>query len=293
MPSLSDVKKRISSVTNTKKTTAAMKMVSAAKIRRFQERYKKSKSYRSSFDDTLDVAMRKSEAFKEELSYILNFSKKEPKKPLYVVMASDRGLCGGLNTNVLKEFDKCFKNKKDKDETTQVVLWGTKSFSLVKNKKENLDVIEKRDSIDSLGLKPFKSLAELVFRGLRERRWDSCFIIYTCFNNMVSQVPVVKQIAPISITQTNQEDFEQQEALIKPLTCGFYESILKQTVINSLYEAHLSSSCSEHASRMTAMENATKNAGEMIDRLTLDYNKQRQANITRELIEITSGAEAL
>lgn len=290
MPSIKDLKKRISTVKNTQQTTRAMKMVSAAKLRRAQEAVLSQRPYAK----RLDQMMRKIAALQGEVSSPLlrREGASAERKVLLVLVTSDRGLCGGFNSNAIKAANRWMKA--NQTEYSQITLGfvGRKGFDFFKTKKISLGP----NFAHAAGKVTFQKATELA-KALQELylsgQFDEIKIVYSEFKNAVSQRLMVEDFLPLLPPQVEGVAVEElKEVLVKPSSKELLDALLTKQFAVQAFRVLLESQASEHGARMSAMENATKNAGEMLRKLTLNYNKQRQAGITKELLEIISGSES-
>jgi len=284
MMSLKDTKRRINGVKNTQKITRAMKLVSSAKFARASHAFSMSQPYRKGFEAMLSHLL-----LREELAHPL-LEKREEKKTLCIVLTTDRGFCGGLNSNLLKRVT-AFLQEKSPIEV-DVMLWGRKAKAV--EKQHSVHVVEKIEKM--LDAPSYGFAAEVVDKiaGLFESGvYDGVFVLYSAFRNAVLQEPCILRLLPFSPTPPVEAKPSKTGLLTEPLSAELVPVLLKKYIAVQLYQVLLESAVSEHAARMSAMDNATNNAEDVIRKLTLDYNRARQAAITKELIEITSGAEAL
>ena len=291
MPSLDDLRKRIASVKSTQKITKAMKMVAAAKLRKAQEMAEKGRP----FSDKMDLII-------QNLSMAISDPANAPKllvgtgqdqKYLCVVMTADRGLCGGFNTNIVKlaknHFNKILKDSKE----LKIITVGTKGLDQLKREfgKYIIKKINFKDK-KSLSFNEAEIIGVEIVRLFNSKDFDKCLIFYNKFKNVMTQVPQAQQIVPAKRdnkkveNQISSYEFEPEEDEI-------LEDLLPKNISTQIYKGFLENSASEQGSRMTAMDNATRNAGDLVEKLTINYNRSRQASITKELIEIISGAESL
>ncbi len=291
MPSLDDLRKRIASVKSTQKITKAMKMVAAAKLRKAQEMAEKGRP----FSDKMDLII-------QNLSMAISDPANAPKllvgtgqdqKYLCVVMTADRGLCGGFNTNIVKlaknHFNKILKDSKE----LKIITVGTKGLDQLKREfgKYIIKKINFKDK-KSLSFNEAEIIGVEIVRLFNSKDFDKCLIFYNKFKNVMTQVPQAQQIVPAKRdnkkveNQISSYEFEPEEDEI-------LEDLLPKNISTQIYKGFLENSASEQGSRMTAMDNATRNAGDLVEKLTINYNRSRQAAITKELIEIISGAESL
>jgi F-type H+-transporting ATPase subunit gamma len=282
MKSTRDIKRKINSIKSTQKITKAMKMVAAAKLRRAQEAFNASKPYANNIKK---IAMHLCSAIEDDLHPFLTSEKIG--KTLVVLVASDRGLCGAFNSNVVKSFSNFSKEKYKKE--IDVLTIGKSGFDSVKNR----GFIVPYKLINFGGKITYsdaKSIGEFVRKGFIDNSYSEVYIIYNEFRNVAYQVPVIFKLLPMDISE-GEEVFINY--IYEPSPEQLLDELLKRYVDFTIYNKLLESTVGEHGSRMAAMENATKNAGEMIDRYVLYYNKARQAAITMELLDIVNCSEAL
>ena len=291
MPSLKDLKNRIGSVKSTQKITSAMKMVAAAKLRKAQEQAIASRPYCSSMEKIVSSLASKLIDNAPELLK----GKKDIKKQLLVVFSADRGLCGGFNGSISRAVKLEVKKSKDLGIETKLLFVGRKSAdTLKKDFQQHIIEIVTGNSTNpnySDALSISSKIVDLYQKG----EFGSCKIIFNKFVSAITQEVTLKSLIPI---ETNNEDASNNNQVssvyeYEPSEEVILEELLNKNIATQLFSAQMESTASELAARMTAMDNATRNAGDLIDRLTLQYNRTRQAFITKELIEIISGAEAL
>ena len=291
MPSLKDLKNRIGSVKSTQKITSAMKMVAAAKLRKAQEQAIASRPYCSSMEKIVSSLANKLIDNAPELLK----GKKEIKKQLLVVFSADRGLCGGFNGSISRAVKLEVKKSKDLGIETKLLFVGRKSAdTLKKDFQEHIVEIVTGNSTNPI-YSDALSISSKIVNLFQSDEFGSCKIIFKKFISAITQEVTLKSLIPI---QTNNEDESNKNQVnsvyeYEPSEEVILEELLNKNIATQLFSAQMESTASELAARMTAMDNATRNAGDLIDRLTLQYNRTRQAFITKELIEIISGAEAL
>ena len=290
MPSLKDLKNRIGSVKSTQKITSAMKMVAAAKLRKAQEQALASRPYTSLMDNIVSKIASKASGS----SIDLLTGKPENKTHLLVVFSADRGLCGGFNGSITRIVRSEVKKLKDDGIEVKLLMVGKKSADALNRDFGELFV----EKIDGKSAKPNYSDAEVLAKKIidlfEDGQFGVCKVIYNKFVSAITQEVTFKSLIPVEVKQNEIEqdnsssiyDFEPGEEEI-------LNDLLPRNLATQLFSSQIESTASELAARMTAMDNATRNAGDMIDNLTLQYNRTRQAVITKELIEIISGAEAL
>lgn len=288
MSGLKNTKRRIVSAKNTQKVTRAMKLVSSAKFARAHHAIARAKF----FGDSLDRMLAKLAPFFEKFQETLGLThERKEKKALLIVITSDRGLCGALNSNLLKLCNGFLEEKHQKGVSTELLLWGRKSHVLRKKRVDGIlgatqKVIDKPDYLVC------KKELQVIFEKFKNREWDRVYVAYSKFQNVISQQPKIASLLPFKsvVAEKNQLDWN---ILAEPSDSGFLKEVIETKLVDVLFQILLDCSASDHAARMTAMDSATNNADKVISDLTLEYNRARQAAITKELIEITSGAEAL
>ena len=291
MPSLKDLKNRIGSVKSTQKITSAMKMVAAAKLRKAQEQAIASRPYCSSMEKIVSSLASKLIDNAPELLK----GKKDIKKQLLVVFSADRGLCGGFNGSISRAVKLEVKKSKDLGIETKLLFVGRKSAdTLKKDFQQHIVEIVTGNSTNPI-YSDALSISSKIVDLYQKDEFGSCKIIFNKFVSAITQEVTLKSLIPI---ETNNEDSSNNNQVnsvyeYEPSEEVILEELLNKNIATQLFSAQMESTASELAARMTAMDNATRNAGDLIDRLTLQYNRTRQAFITKELIEIISGAEAL
>ena len=291
MPSLDDLKKRITSVKSTQKITKAMKMVAASKLRRAQENAEKGRPYSDKMNNII-LNLANSVSDKENSPKLLSGSG-EDKVHLCIVMTSDRGLCGGFNTNIIKKAKTYFQKILDAGKTLKIITVGSKGYDQLKRiYKEN--IIEKISFKESKYANYFDAdkVGKIIIDKFEKKEFDVCAIFYNQFKNVITQIPQEQQIIPSKASESEGSSSEDNYEF-EPEEDEILSNLLPKNISTQIFKAMLENSASEQGSRMSAMDNATRNAGEMVDKLTIQYNRSRQAAITKELIEIISGAESL
>lgn len=291
MASLKDIRSRIDSTKNTQQITRAMKMTSAAKLRRAQHNIVNMRPYAHSLLSLIaDIAVT------HRVQHALLSIPQEPKKILLIVVTSDRGLCGAFNTNINKYAERFINENRGKFETMDFIFVGRKASEYFRRRNVNpVDTILNlaRDVSYELAAR----VAARAMEDFRSGNYDEVRVIYNEFKSAISQNVVCETILPIDVasaaTLNKGEGGFPADMIYEPDPADIIEDLIVKHFNVQMYRCMSESVAAEHGARMTAMENATKNAGEMINSLTLTYNKLRQEKITTELIEITSGAEAL
>jgi F-type H+-transporting ATPase subunit gamma len=281
MASLKAIRKRISSVRNTQQITKAMKMVAAAKLRRAQEAVVASRAYSEKLGEV--VAGLASESSLRE--HPLVRERGAQGRVMLLVLTSDRGLCGGFNTNLLRQAERFLATP---DRTTVLGTIGRKAYDFYKRRP--VEIVEQ---VTTGSAKPIELARDVVARAVARfmnEEVDAIYILFSRFRSAISQVPTVERLLPIEAPAATDEP---REYLFEPDRNAVIEDLLPRYVEVKVFQAVLESIASEQGARMTAMESASKNASDMIERLTLEMNRARQATITKELMEIVGGAEAL
>ncbi|MBK9314612.1 MAG: ATP synthase F1 subunit gamma [Acidobacteria bacterium] len=293
MPNLQDLRRRVRAVKNMRQITKAMKMVSAARLRRAQERVTAARPYTNKMMQILGNAARRAPEYTDPL-LSGHHRETETESILLVVVTADKGLCGGFNTNLTKAAQD-FLRKNDHNRV-ELVMIGRKGFDFFRRRaaairREHLNItgsgkVKNEDVIKITG----QLIADFMSE---DKPVDTIYLLYNEFKSALSQRPVVERLLPIGrIDDGATEPAESGDYLYEQPPSEIYGQLLPKLVENQIYHALLESVASELGARMTAMESASKNATEVIDRLTLNMNRVRQAAITREIIEVVSGAEA-
>ena len=290
MASLDDLKKRISSVKSTQKITKAMKMVAAAKLRRAQESAEKGRPYSNKMNNII-LNLSSGISDKENAPKLLAGTGEE-KVYLCVVLTADRGLCGGFNSNIIKKAKSYFKKLSDSGKILKIITVGSKGYDQLKRFYKD-KIIENISFKESKNANYFDAdkVGKIIIQKFEQKEFDVCTIFYNQFKNVITQIPQEQQIIPLKINEEEKSSEENYE--FEPDEDEILGNLLPKNISTQIFKAMLENSASEQGSRMSAMDNATRNAGEMVDKLTIQYNRSRQAAITKELIEIISGAESL
>jgi len=294
MASLDDLKKRISSVKSTQKITKAMKMVAAAKLRRAQENAEKGRPYSNKMHNII-FNLSNGISDKENAPKLLKGSG-EDKIHLCVVLTSDRGLCGGFNSNIIKKAKSYFQKILKEGKNLKIITVGSKGYDQLKRVYGD-KIIEKISFKESKNTNYYdaEKVGKIIIDKFKKKEFDVCTIFYNQFKNVITQIPQEQQIIPLKTSEENKKENSTSENNyeFEPEEDEILNNLLPKNISTQIFKAMLENSASEQGSRMTAMDNATRNAGEMVDKLTIQYNRSRQAAITKELIEIISGAESL
>ena len=296
MPSLKDLRNRISSVKSTKKITSAMKMVAAAKLKRAQDNAEKTRPYAEKMMGVVSSLTNKGNQTNFKFAKQKDVSKKTT---LLLVCSADRGLCGGFNGSIIKFTKKLVDQLKTNGGNTKFIFVGKKAYQALKRLYSDTTIDNISDFANpSIKFEIASSVRDKVLDLYEKNEISECYLIYTKFKSAISQNVEALKLLPVDIEDKNIEsestagqksisyDFEPSEEVL-------LEEIIPRNIAVQIHSGLLENLASEQGSRMTAMDNATRNANDMIDNLTLFYNRSRQALITKELIEIISGAEAV
>jgi F-type H+-transporting ATPase subunit gamma len=286
LPSTRDLQRRIRSVKGTQQITKAMKMVAAAKLRRAQTAITEARPYA----DTLSRVLG-SVAARTEYSHPL-LEHRDGGRTWVVVISSDKGLCGSFNANLLRWFEK--KLRADEYPDVELLTIGRKASEFFASRRWSV-VHEERDTMNQLGPEDGPRIGAMCTKAFVSGQVDEVFLVYNKFVNLIKQEATLQRLLPIEPPETEEipADGPNVDYLYEPDPAGLLETLLPSYVESTVQTALLDSAAAEQAARMTSMDAATKNAGEMIADLTLLFNRTRQAAITKELIEIVSGAQAL
>ena len=293
MPNLKELKNRISSVKSTRKITSAMKMVAASKLRRAQDLAESSRVYADSLSFILS-SLAGNTKNSSDLPEILT-GRENSKISLLIINSSDRGLCGGFNSNLFRNAKNWISEQQEKGKSVKIITVGKKASSFYK--KTDLNVIANFDDLNSNDkqLQVSEEIKNKIMELFENNEIDEVSILFNKFVSVITQEPTYQSLIPLSNEEVDEEVTDTSNAVFEfePDKNELLEYLVPRNFLTQIYRSVLESSASEHAARMTSMDNATRNAGDMIDGLTLTYNRTRQAFITKELIEIISGAEAV
>jgi F-type H+-transporting ATPase subunit gamma len=292
MPSLDDLKKRIKSVKSTQKITKAMKMVAAAKLRKAQESAEKGRPYSQKMQNII-LNLTKSINDPQNAPKLLVGTGLD-KTYLCVVMSADRGLCGGFNANICKLAKTNFKKILSEGKELKIITVGIKGLDQIRREYGKY-VIKKFSFKDKkkITFNEAEIIGNEIIKLFNEKQFDKCILFYNNFKNVITQIPQAQQIIPTKLKTVKETDDNLLSYEFEPEEDEILEDLLPKNISTQVFKAFLENAASEQGSRMTAMDNATRNAGDLVDKLTINYNRSRQASITKELIEIISGAESL
>ena len=292
MASLKELRNRIASVQATQKITRAMQMVAASKLRRAQEAAEAARPYADRMGAVLgNLAASINDA---ETAPKLLAGTGSDKRHLLIVATAERGLCGGFNSSIARLAREDAQKLMAAGKQVQILCVGRKGYDVLKRyfDKELLDPVSYQ-GLKSIGFDQAQEVASRVLADFDADSFDMCTLYYSKFENVISQVPTGLQIIPASFDDSETPDLGGAAYDYEPEENDILDALLPRNIAVQILRALLENAASEQGARMTAMDNATRNAGDMIDKLTIQYNRSRQAVITNELIEIISGAEAL
>jgi F-type H+-transporting ATPase subunit gamma len=287
MANLKSIKKRIVSVKNTRQITKAMKMVSAAKLRRAQENVVAARPYARKLSEVLQRLAQSQDGDGHPL-----LEKRVSEKALVILVTSDRGLCGGFNANISKVAERFIKEHTGEYSEISLLTIGRKGYEFLKNRQ----TIRKNYTgvLSTLNYQTAAMLAQEVIAGYLAGDYDEVFLYYNAFRSVMSQDITLQQLLPIVPPEAvGEEEATAPEYIYEPSKAKLLAELLPKYIEVTMFKAMLESVASEHGARMTAMDSASKNATDMIGKLTLIYNRARQAAITTELMEIISGSESI
>ena len=283
MANLKEIRGRITSISSTMQITSAMKMVSAAKLKKAQDAITMLRPYSEKLQELIQKVSTGSEGSLSEYA-----QKREVKKILYIAISSNRGLAGAFNSSVIKELNANYKRKEDVE--IEVLTIGKKVFDAVRRVRT---VYDNQSSIyDSVSFEAVSKLTSAVMKDFSEGIFDEVYLVYNKFINAATQQVITEQLLPITMPEQAEEDAES-DYIFEPDKQTILETLIPKSIKTQVYKALLDSIASEHGARMTAMHKATDNANALKNELVIFYNKARQAAITNEILEIVSGAEAL
>ena len=291
MPSLKDLKTRINSVKSTQKITSAMKMVAAAKLRRAQDSAEKGRPYADRMQQIVNSLANKADPISAPQLLVGNGN---DNTHLLVVVSADRGLCGGFNGTITRQTRTEVARLRGEGKTVKLLMVGRKSADALRRELGD-SYIDSLEGIQGTAVEyaDAASIGETVRNGFEAGEFDVCTVIFNKFKSAISQEVTLKRLIPAEVGEDTQDDDAGVSYEYEPDEEELLAAVLPRNISTQVYSALLESSAAELAARMTAMDNATRNAGDLIERLTLVYNRTRQATITKELIEIISGAEAV
>jgi len=293
MASLKFLRNRIVSVKSTQKITKAMKMVAAAKLRKAQQNAENARPYSEKLNSII-LNLKNSVTDMDSAPKLLVGNQKI-ETYLCVVLSSDRGLCGGFNTNICRKAKVFFEKALEEGKNLKIIVVGSKANDQLK-RKYNQYIIDRVSLKDEkvVSFAKAQEITDKILNLFTRNEFDVCTLFYNKFKSVIAQIPQSQQLIPVSIEEkSNQQNTANSQYDYEPDENQILENLLPKNIATQIYAAFLENQASEQGSRMTAMDNATRNAGDLISKLTINYNRTRQAVITKELIEIISGAESL
>lgn len=295
MPNLKELKNRQVSVKATQKITRAMQMVAAAKLNKAQESAQRARPYASKISNVMSNLL---SSVDEGSAPQLMIGNGNDNIHLLVVATADRGLCGAFNSNIVKLANQEIKALLSNGKQVKILCIGKKGYDLLRRNHNDkiIDFISLKE-VKNVSFNEAEIIGSNILKRFEEGEFDVCKLFYSNFKSVISQIPVVQQLIPLSFEaeQSSEESSISDNSIYdyEPEESDVMEELLPLNLKVQIFQGLLENAASEQGSRMSAMDNATRNAGEMINKLTLQYNRTRQAIITKELIEIISGAEAL
>ncbi|OHV83423.1 F0F1 ATP synthase subunit gamma [Ensifer sp. LCM 4579] len=294
MPSLKDLKNRIASVKATQKITKAMKMVAAAKLRRAQEAAEAARPYSQRMAAVL-ANIAQAVGADDSVPQLMTGTGREDTH-LLIVCTAERGLCGGFNSQIARFARDHVRKLLAQGKTVKIICVGKKGFDILRREFASL-IIDRVDlrEVKKIGFENADRIGHKVIELFEKGEFDVCTLFYSEFKSVISQVPTAQQLIPASAGETVAAQDQSASAIYEyePDAAAILTDLIPRNISVQIFRALLENVAGEMGAKMSAMDNATRNAGEMINKLTLNYNRQRQAQITKELIEIISGAEAL
>ncbi len=288
MASLKDIKKRIGSVKNTQKITKAMKMVSAAKLRRAQEAAVSARPYAEKLEQVLINLAQREEADAHPL-----LVQRGKGRALILLITADRGLCGGFTANVSKAAERFIRDNEQGFEAIDLMITGRKGKEFLRSRVGE-NIIKVHENLGAnLNYKTASLIGQEIVSAFEDETYDAVYLIYNAFESAISQVVTLEQLLPIKTEAEQETEENTTDYIYEPDRLEVLSQILPKMVDVQIFRGLLESNASEHGARMAAMDSASRNATEMIEKLTLKYNRARQAAITTELMEIISGSESV
>lgn len=290
MASLRDIRKRIRSVRNTQKITGAMKLVAASKLRRSQERMMASRPYAHRIRALLGRVC--AHALDQETAVHPLLSQRPQKRVVLVVMTSDRGLCGGFNNNIFKRVEVFLRDETPDLDSLQVAGIGRRAYEFFARRKI-AGLRQFNDIFADLRFAHAQEMAQAFAQDFVTHELDSVYLLYNEFKSVISQKVTLRKLLPIDPAELPPREAGAMDYIYEASRTSVLEELLPHYLAITLWHCLLESYAAEHAARMAAMDSATRNARDLVDSLSLQYNRARQATITRELLDIVGGAEAL
>ena len=288
MASLKDIKKRIGSVKNTQQITKAMKMVSAAKLRRAQEAAVSARPYAEKLEQVLVNLAQREEADAHPL-----LVQRGKGRALILLITADRGLCGGFTANVSKAAERFIRENEQGFEAVDLMITGRKGKEFLRSRVGE-NIVKVHENLGAnLNYKTASLIGQEIVSSFEDETYDAVYLIYNAFESAISQIVTLEQLLPIKAETEQVAEENTTDYIYEPDRLEVLSQILPKMVDVQIFRGLLESNASEHGARMAAMDSASRNAAEMIEKLTLQYNRARQAAITTELMEIISGSESV
>ncbi len=292
MPNLRDIRKKIDAIKKIGQITRAMNMVASAKLRSIQGRLEGFRPYRQKFEEVISDLVGSGSINPQKVPLL---QQREVKKVGIVLVTADRGLCGAFNSNLIRETEKKIKELEKEGKEVELICVGKKGFQYFAKRAKVKEAYT--DVMGKVLMQDARKIARSAMTAFLSEEWDEVYIVYGYFVNLIKQIPKVEKLLPLSIQKEDGEEKEKKEALLSYIYEPEEEELLPQILplyVNTLvFAAMLETAVSEQAARMTAMDNANRACGDMVHELTLLFNKTRQAAITKELMDIVGGAEAI
>ncbi|MFK5925148.1 MAG: ATP synthase F1 subunit gamma [Desulfuromusa sp.] len=288
MASLKDIKKRIGSVKNTQQITKAMKMVAAAKLRRAKDAAVSARPYAEKLH-----AVMSSLAQREDGDGHALLNQRGTGRALIVLMTADRGLCGGFNANVSKEAERYIRRNEEGFDAIDLMIIGRKGRDFLKNRVGEHITKVHEDITSDATYKTAQLIGQEIVAAYSDETYDAVYVIYNAFKSAIEQIVTVERVLPIQSKTTAEIQEDSVDYIYEPNRSEVLAQLLPKMVEVQIFRALLESNASEQGARMSSMDSASRNAADMISKLTLQYNRARQAAITKELMEIISGAESI
>jgi len=288
MASLKDIKKRIGSVKNTQQITKAMKMVAAAKLRRAQDAAVAARPYAEKLQSVMSNLAQREDGDGHAL-----LNQRGTVRALIVLMTADRGLCGGFNANVSKEAERFIRSNEQGFDDIDLMIIGRKGRDFLRNRVGDHITKVHEDITSDATYKTAQLIGQEVVDAYSDEKYDAVYVIYNAFKSAIEQIVTVEQVLPIQPKVTEEVQEDSIDYIYEPDQGAVLAQLLPKMVEVQIFRALLESNASEQGARMSSMDSASRNAADMIGKLTLQYNRARQAAITKELMEIISGAESI
>lgn len=290
MPALRDIRRKIEAVKRIGQITKAMNMVASAKLRNLQQRLEGFRPYRRKFEEVIDNVLGSGTIDTQKIPLL---QQREVKKVGIILITADKGLCGAFNSNLIREAEKAINRFKKEGKEVELICVGKKGLTYFKKRATVRE--EYPNIMGKILMQDARKIARSAMMAYLSGEWDEVYVIYGYFVNVVRQIPKMEKIIPLSFekTQEAEEKKVSYAYIYEPEEEALLSEILPLYINTLVFSAMLETAVSEQAARMTAMDNANKACGDMVKQLTLFYNKVRQASITKELMDIVGGAEAV